>query len=110
MPPTSVPPIKIIASAFRKGALLYDATVSTVAGIEIINISPMYAKMLGTCVLTVTAAAVPNVNRKPKVMNVADFARADDAIQRIEKFRHVISACGRTVKLHDVKTVGFEIL
>src|ERR687885_2685002 len=30
--------------------------------------------MLGTCVLTVTAAAKPNVTRKPSVMNVADFA------------------------------------
>jgi hypothetical protein len=30
--------------------------------------------MLGTCVLTVTAAAKPKVTRNPRVINVADFA------------------------------------
>src|ERR687889_1306252 len=39
-----------------------------------ISIRPMYAKMLGTCVLTVTAAAKPKVTRKPSVINVADLA------------------------------------
>jgi hypothetical protein len=45
-----------------------------VAGIEIMSIRPMYAKMLGTCVLTVTAAAKPKVTRKPSVIKVADLA------------------------------------
>ena len=53
---------------------MYDATVSTVAGIEIINISPIYAKMLGILVPEVMAAANPKVTKKPKVMKVADFA------------------------------------
>src|ERR1051325_10980035 len=39
-----------------------------------IIINPMYANILGTCALTVTAAATPKVTRKPRVMNVADFA------------------------------------
>jgi hypothetical protein len=34
----------------------------------------MYAKMLGTCVLTVTAAAKPKVTKKPRVTKVADLA------------------------------------
>jgi hypothetical protein len=38
------------------------------------SIRPMYAKMLGTCVLTVTAAAKPKVTRNPRVINVADLA------------------------------------
>jgi hypothetical protein len=44
---------------------------------EIISIRPMYAYMLGTCVLTVTAAAEPNVTRNPSVINVADLALPD---------------------------------
>jgi hypothetical protein len=57
---------------------LYDAKARTEAGIPIINIKPMYAKMLGTCALTVTAAATPKVTRNPRVMKVADFARPVD--------------------------------
>jgi hypothetical protein len=53
---------------------LYDATVSTVAGIDMMSIIPMYAVILGIRVLTVMAAARPNVTRNPKVINVADFA------------------------------------
>ena len=50
--------------------------------------------MLGTCVLTVTAAAKPNVTRKPSVINVADFALlleyvAD--IPGIERIRYTTS-------------------
>ena len=44
-------------------------------GTEIIIINPMYAKILGACALTVTAATTPKVTRKPSVMKVADFAR-----------------------------------
>ena len=53
---------------------MYDATVSTVAGIDIMSISPIYAVILGIRVLTVMAAERPKVTRKPKVMNVADLA------------------------------------
>jgi hypothetical protein len=38
----------------------------------------MYANIVGTWVLTVTAAATPNVTKKPRVINVADFALPDE--------------------------------
>src|ERR1044072_8197817 len=34
--------------------------------------------MLGTCTLTVTAAATPNDTSKPRVMTMPDFALPDD--------------------------------
>jgi hypothetical protein len=45
----------------------------------------MYAKILGICALTVTAAATPKVTRKPSVMKVADFARPVDGKPSLNK-------------------------